>query len=85
MICVTDSSKNMALFGAVIGTPVKTTSISKKRWNKISSWKCKIVCVFGKKYLFFGKNQDMTILIKKEAFLCRQQNSRFDRLLQITT
>jgi predicted nucleic acid-binding protein len=29
---------------------------------------CKIVCVFGKKYLFFGKNQDMTILIEKEYF-----------------
>ena len=29
---------------------------------------CKIICVFRKKYLFFGKNQDMTILIKKEDF-----------------
>ena len=46
---------------------------------------CKIVCAFGKKYLLFGKNQDMTILIKKEDFLCWQQNSRFDRSLQITT
>ena len=29
---------------------------------------CKKVCVYGKKYLFFGKNQDMTILIEKEDF-----------------
>ena len=27
---------------------------------------CKIVCVFGKKWLLFGKNSDMTILIEKE-------------------
>ena len=31
-----------------------------------------------------GKNQDMTILIKKWDFLCQKQNRRFDRSLQIT-
>ena len=29
---------------------------------------CKIVCVFGKKWLLFGKNYDMKILIEKEYF-----------------
>ena len=28
-----------------------------------------------KKYLFFGKNQDLIILIEKEDFLCRQKTT----------
>lgn len=43
-----------------------------ERYSQILG-QCKKVCVFGKKYLFFGKNQDMKILIEKEYFLCQQQ------------
>ena len=46
---------------------------------------CKIVCVFGKKKLLFGKNSDMTILIEKEYFLWQLQRNKFDRLSQKTT
>ena len=40
-------------------------------------WYCKKVCVSGKKWLLFGKNSDMTILIEKEYFYgsCKGTNS----------
>ena len=44
-----------------------------------------LIHVFGKKWLLFGKNQDMTNLIKKEHLLCQLQRSKSDKLLHKTT
>ena len=47
---------------------VKYVNFIKFPYLQFSKRQCKIVCVFGKKHLFFGKNQDITILIEKEVF-----------------
>ncbi len=47
---------------------VHQRNLIQKYINSHADRQCKIVCVFGKKWLLFGKNIDMTILIEKEYF-----------------
>ena len=37
-------------------------------YEELFGRQCKLICVFGKKWLLFGKNSDMKILIEKEYF-----------------